>query len=80
MREVRQVEIFRGQTLRNRTRVEQFIHRANITLYRKQLSETNDAAKRRMLLKLLAEEEAKGDPLESLWASRWLNSELQSPT
>jgi hypothetical protein len=45
-------------------RVDQYIHRENIALFRKRLSETNDLAARRVLLKLLAEEEAKGNPSE----------------
>lgn len=60
--------------------MEQYIQRANIALYRKRLLETDDVAARRILLKLLAAEEAKGDPLKSLWTSRWLQSELKSPT
>ena len=39
--------------------MERFIHRENIRLYRKQLAESCDTDKRQMLLKLLAEEEAK---------------------
>jgi hypothetical protein len=39
--------------------MEKFIHRENIRLYRKLLAETSDAEKRQILLKLLADEEAK---------------------
>jgi hypothetical protein len=39
--------------------MESFIHTENIRLYRKQLAEASDPDKRRMLLKLLADEEAK---------------------
>ena len=39
--------------------MEKFIHRENIRLYRKLLAETTDPEKRQMLLKLLADEEAK---------------------
>jgi hypothetical protein len=60
--------------------VDQYIQRENITLYRRRLSETDDPDVRRVLLKLLAKEEAKGDPIKSRWASRWLQSELKSPS
>jgi hypothetical protein len=39
--------------------VEEYIHRENLALYRKRLAETHDDATRQVLLKLLAEEEAK---------------------
>ena len=39
-----------------------FIHTENLKLFRKRLAETTDPEKRQMLLKLLAEEEAKDDP------------------
>ena len=39
--------------------MESFIHTENIRLYRKQLAETSDPDKRQMLLKLLADEEAR---------------------
>lgn len=39
--------------------MESFIHTGNIRLYQKQLAETSDPDKRQMLLKLLADEEAK---------------------
>lgn len=39
--------------------MERFIHRQNLELFRKQLAETTDESKRRMLEKLLAEEQAK---------------------
>jgi hypothetical protein len=39
--------------------MDKFIHRENLKLYRKLLAETTDAQKRQMVLKLLAEEEAK---------------------
>ena len=45
--------------------MDQYIQRENIELYRKRLLETSDLAARKVLLKLLAEEEAKGDPLVS---------------
>jgi hypothetical protein len=39
--------------------MERFIHRQNLALFRKRLAEPCDDAQRRVLLKLLAEEEAK---------------------
>ena len=39
--------------------MESFIHTENIRLYQKLLAETSDPDKRQMLLKLLADEEAK---------------------
>jgi hypothetical protein len=42
-----------------------FIHEENLRLFRKSLAETTDPAKRQLLLKLLAEEETKGDGLSS---------------
>jgi len=43
--------------------MKKFIHEENLKLFRKRLAETIDPEKRQMLLKLLAEEEAKNDPL-----------------
>lgn len=42
--------------------MDRFIHLQNLERYRKQLEETNDAAKRRTLLELLMEEEARNVP------------------
>jgi hypothetical protein len=39
--------------------MQNFVHRENLKLYRKLLTETTDEEKRRVLLKLLADEEAK---------------------
>jgi hypothetical protein len=39
--------------------MERFVHRQNIEHYRKLLAETTDEVRRRQVLKLLAEEEAK---------------------
>ena len=39
--------------------MERFIHRQNLALFRKRLAEPCDDAQRQLLLKLLAEEEAK---------------------
>ena len=42
--------------------MEAFIHRENLALFRKRLAEPCDDARRRLLLKLLAEEEARELP------------------
>jgi hypothetical protein len=42
-----------------RSPMKKFIHEENLKLFRKRLAETTDPAERQMLLKLLAEEEAK---------------------
>lgn len=42
--------------------MDKFIHRENLALYRRRLAETTDARARQVLLKLLAEEEAKDGP------------------
>jgi hypothetical protein len=39
--------------------MEEFIHRENLILFRKRLAEPHTKAQREMLVKLLAEEEAK---------------------
>jgi len=41
--------------------VNKYVHDENIKLFHKQLAETSDPEKRRMLLRLLAEEKAEGD-------------------
>jgi hypothetical protein len=41
--------------------MEKFVHNENLKLYRKLLAETTDKQKRQMLLKLLADEEAKDE-------------------
>jgi hypothetical protein len=46
-----------------RTTVEGFIHRENIKLFTEQLEAPITEAKRKMLLRLLAQEEAKADEL-----------------
>jgi hypothetical protein len=43
--------------------MQHFIHRENLKLLKKQLEATTDEARRWMLLRLLAEEEAKGEQL-----------------
>lgn len=42
--------------------MEKFIHRENLALFRRCLAEPHDDAERQVLLKLLAEEEAKDLP------------------
>ncbi len=43
--------------------MEKFVQRGNIALFKKRLAETQDEAERAVLVKLLAEEEAKGAAL-----------------
>lgn len=42
--------------------MDKFIHRENLALFRKRLAEPHDDAERKVLLKLLAEEEARDFP------------------
>jgi hypothetical protein len=42
--------------------MEKFIHKENLALFRKRLAEAPDEATRQILLRLLAEEEAKEPP------------------
>jgi hypothetical protein len=42
--------------------MEKFIHRENLTLFKKRLAEAHTDAEREVLLKLLADEEAKEPP------------------
>ena len=44
-----------------KTSLESFIHRENIKLFKKQLADPTKEARRKMLLRLLAEEEAKDE-------------------
>jgi hypothetical protein len=39
-----------------------FVHRENLALFRRRIAETKDDMAREILMKLLAEEEAKGTP------------------
>ena len=41
--------------------MDNYIHRENLALLRKRLAETQDEAMRRVILRLLAEEQAKGE-------------------
>lgn len=43
--------------------MERFIHNQNIKLFKKQLEAPTNEAQRQMLLRLLAEEQAKGEQL-----------------
>jgi bacterioferritin (cytochrome b1) len=43
--------------------MERYIHRENLTLLRKRLTEAQDETTRKVILKLLAEEEAKAPTL-----------------
>jgi hypothetical protein len=45
-----------------RPAMEKYIHRENLTLFKKRLAESHGDAEREVLLKLLAEEEAKEPP------------------
>ncbi len=45
--------------------MQRYVHEENILLYRKLLAETTDEEKRKIILKLLAEEEAKVLPTSS---------------
>jgi hypothetical protein len=42
--------------------MEEYIHRENLTLFKKRLAEAHSDAEREVLLKLLADEEAKVPP------------------
>jgi hypothetical protein len=45
--------------------IQRYVHEENILLYRKLLADTMDEEKRKIILKLLAEEEAKELPTSS---------------
>ena len=45
--------------------MEKYIHRENLTLFKKRLAEARTDAEREVLLKLLADEEAKEPPLKN---------------
>jgi hypothetical protein len=42
--------------------MEKFIHQENLALYKKRLADARDEPERQVLLRLLAEEEAKASP------------------
>jgi hypothetical protein len=45
--------------------VEDFVHRENVSIFKRQLADAKNDAHRQLLLKLLAEEEAMGSPLSA---------------
>ena len=49
--------------------MERFIHQENLALFRRRLAEPCDDAQRRLLLQLLAEEEAKEPPAKGIKAA-----------
>lgn len=49
---------------------EKFIHEENIRIFKKRLEAASDETQRRMLLTLLAEEEAKGAQLTKMTQSK----------
>jgi hypothetical protein len=50
--------------------MEEFIHRENLALFKKRLADPHTSAEREMLMKLLAEEEAKEPPPQKPWRTR----------
>ena len=50
--------------------MEKYIHRENLTLFKKRIAESHSKAEREVLLKLLAEEEAKKPPQKNGISSR----------
>ena len=50
--------------------MEEFIHRENLIIFKRRLAEAKNDVQRQMLLKLLAEEEAKGSLLSACAAPR----------
>jgi hypothetical protein len=59
--------------------MDEFVHKENLKLYRKLLAETTDAQRRQMLLRLLADEQAKDErPPEKNRAERAL-VDMESP-
>ena len=59
--------------------MEDFVHRENLTIFKRRLGEAKDDVQRQLLLKLLAEEEAKGGPLAADAASRRAGYDLPPP-
>ena len=60
---VNSVSPLSGRSLLMEARVDKFLHHHNLENFRKHLAATKDDAQRRMLLTLLAEEEAKDRPV-----------------
>jgi hypothetical protein len=50
--------------------VEDFVHRENLAIFKRQLADVKNDVHRQLLLKLLAEEEAKGSLLSACAAPR----------
>ena len=50
--------------------MEDFVHRQNLIIFKRRLAESNNESQRQMLVKLLADEEARGGPLTPGVASR----------
>jgi hypothetical protein len=50
--------------------MEQFIHTENLALFKKRLAESRSDAEREVLLKLMAEEQAKAPPPKAAVSSR----------
>lgn len=59
--------------------MDQYIRRENIALYKKCLSETSDITVRKVLFRLLAEEQAKDDSPGFLCTPGCLENEFQPP-
>lgn len=59
--------------------MEDFVHRENLMIFKRRLGEAKDDVQRQLLLKLLAEEEAKGGPLAADAASRRAGYDLPPP-
>jgi len=49
---------------------EKYVHRENLALFKKRLAEAHSDAERQVLLKLLADEEAKEPPRKMAFSSR----------
>jgi hypothetical protein len=50
--------------------MEDFVHRENLIIFKRRLAESNSESQRQLLLKLLANEEARGRPLAPDTTSR----------
>jgi len=50
--------------------MDEFIHQQNLALFKKRLAEAHSDAEREVLLKLLADEEAKEPPRKMAFSSR----------
>jgi hypothetical protein len=59
--------------------VEDFVHRENLIIFKRRLADTKNDVQRQLLLKLLAEEEAKGGSLAPDAASRQARYDLPPP-